>query len=151
MVHWSGLRRPADGESEPNYCLGYSSGPRTDQQVSKKPATPHNLQKWHRTTSATMTDFANCLAKNHAIKNPIEPKYAPGSLAQYGRAPLLSAKGKTLEGVRFTQRIEDGAFLGRRGEATIIHLNFHRKMLGYRTKIRARTPCAIWSSAVAQR
>ncbi len=33
MVHRCGLR-PADGESEPNYWLGYSSGPRTDQQSS---------------------------------------------------------------------------------------------------------------------
>jgi hypothetical protein len=91
---------------------------------------PHNLQKWHRTTSATMTDFAHCLAKNHAIKNPIKPKYAPGPCAQYGQALLLSAKGKMPEGVRFTQRIDDGAFPGR-GEATIIHLNFHRPLLGY--------------------
>jgi hypothetical protein len=34
MVHRCGLR-PADGESEPNYWLGYSSGPKTDQQVSQ--------------------------------------------------------------------------------------------------------------------
>jgi hypothetical protein len=34
MVHRCGLR-PADGESEPNYWLGYSSGPRTDQQYSR--------------------------------------------------------------------------------------------------------------------
>jgi hypothetical protein len=33
MVHRSGLR-PADDESEPNYWLGYSSRPRTDQHVS---------------------------------------------------------------------------------------------------------------------
>jgi hypothetical protein len=61
--------------------------------VSQKPATPHNLQKWHRTTSATMTDFAHCLAKNHAIKNSIKPQYAPGPCAQYGQAPWHSAKG----------------------------------------------------------
>ncbi len=36
--------------------------------VFQKPAMPYNLQKWHRTTSATMTDFAHCLAKNHAKK-----------------------------------------------------------------------------------
>ncbi len=61
-----------------------------------------------------MTDFAHCLTKNHAIKNPIEQKYAPGPRALYGQAPLLSAKakGRTLEGVRFTQLINDGAFLG---------------------------------------
>ena len=32
MAHRCGLR-PADGESEPNYWLGYSSGPRMDQHI----------------------------------------------------------------------------------------------------------------------
>ncbi len=83
--------------------------------------TPKNQP--HRTTSKNDTIrcpqpwwiFAHYLAKNHAIKNPIKPKYAPGPRAQYGQAPLLSAKGRILEGVHFTQWIEDEAFLGGEG------------------------------------
>ncbi len=33
-------QKPADGESEPNYWLGYASGPRTDQQHCQ------NLREW---------------------------------------------------------------------------------------------------------
>jgi len=38
-----------------------------------------------------MTDFGHYLAKNHATKKLIEPKWAPGSRAQYGRTPWGSA------------------------------------------------------------
>ncbi len=71
---------------------------------------------------STMTDFCPLLGQNHAIKNPIKPKYAPVPRAQYGWAPLLSAKGRMLEGVPFTQQIKVWVLLGR-GKSTIIHLN----------------------------
>jgi hypothetical protein len=68
MVHRSGLR-PADGESEPNYCLGYASGPRTDQ---------HNL--WFLQVKAmtnTHSNKENEGCKCRAQKFGFAPYYAP--------------------------------------------------------------------------
>jgi hypothetical protein len=38
-----------------------------------------------------MTEVGHYTAKNHATKNVIEPKWAPGPLAQYRRTPWQSA------------------------------------------------------------
>ncbi len=46
-----------------------------------------------------MTDFGYYLAKNHATKNVIEPKWAPGAHAQYGRTPWGSAAVWSFAGV----------------------------------------------------
>jgi len=58
----------------------------------KKKTTPDNLRKWpKRYHTAPSTDFGYYLAKNHATKNVIEPKWAPGAHAQYRRTAWLSA------------------------------------------------------------
>jgi hypothetical protein len=43
-----------------------------------------------------MTDFSHYLAKNHATKNVIELKWAPGPRAQYERTPWGSATQRKL-------------------------------------------------------
>jgi len=51
----------------------------------QKKKTPDNLRKWpnrYHTAPSPMTDFGYYLAKNHATKNVIEPKWAPGAHAQ---------------------------------------------------------------------
>ncbi len=60
---------------------------RTHHHRQKRQTTPNNLPKWpkhYRTAPSPMTDFSHYLAKNHATKNLIELKWAPGSRAQYG-------------------------------------------------------------------
>jgi hypothetical protein len=62
--------------------------------TTKKKTTPDNLRKWpkrYHTAPSPMTDFGYYLAKNHATKNVIEPKWAPGAHAQYRRTAWLSA------------------------------------------------------------
>ena len=46
-----------------------------------------------------MTDFGYYLAKNHATKNVIEPKWAPGAHAQYRRTAWLSATDWSFAGI----------------------------------------------------
>ncbi len=67
---------------------------RTHLHRQKRQTTPNNLPKWpkhYRTAPPPMTDFSHYLAKNHATKNLIELKWAPGPHAQYGRTPWGSA------------------------------------------------------------
>jgi len=46
-----------------------------------------------------MTNFGYYLAKNHATKNVIEPKWAPGAHAQYRQTAWLSATDWSFAGV----------------------------------------------------
>jgi len=60
----------------------------------KKKTTPDNLRKWpkcYHTAPSPMTDYGYYLAKNHATKNVIKPKWAPGAHTQYRRTAWLSA------------------------------------------------------------
>jgi hypothetical protein len=53
--------------------------------TTKKKTTPDNLRKWpkrYHTAPSPMMDFGYYLAKNHAMKKVIEPKWAPGAHAQ---------------------------------------------------------------------
>ena len=52
-----------------------------------------------------MTDFGYYLAKNHATKNVIEPKWAPGAHAQYRRTAWLSATDWSFAGVPQTGHV----------------------------------------------
>jgi len=67
----------------------------THRHRQKRQTTPpNNLPKWpkhYRTAPSPMTDFSHYLAKNHAMKNVIELKWAPGPRAQYGRMSWGSA------------------------------------------------------------
>ena len=66
----------------------------THHHRQKRQTTPNNLPKWPKhypTAPSPMTDFSHYLAKNHATKNVIELKWAPGSRAQYGQTPWGSA------------------------------------------------------------
>jgi len=47
--------------------------------------------KHYRTAPSPMTDIGHYLAKNHATKNVIEPKWALGARAQYGQTAWLCA------------------------------------------------------------
>jgi len=47
--------------------------------------------KHYRMAPSPMTDFGHFLAKNHATKKVIEPKWAAGPRAQYGRTTWGSA------------------------------------------------------------
>jgi hypothetical protein len=55
--------------------------------LQKKHTTLSNLRKWPKRYSNTapspMMDFGHYLAKNHATKNVIDQKFAPGPRVQY--------------------------------------------------------------------
>ena len=60
------------------------------------------LRKWpkrYRTAPSPMADFGHYLAKNHATKNVIKPKWVPWARAQYGRTAWLSTTVWSFAGI----------------------------------------------------
>ncbi len=60
---------------------------------------PPKWPKCYPTAPSPMTDCCHYLAKNHVIKNVIEPKWAPWARAQYQRTPWQSATVWSFAGV----------------------------------------------------
>ena len=55
--------------------------------------------KHYRMAPSPMTDFGHFLAKNHATKKVIKPKWAAGPRAQYGQTPWGSTTVRSFAGV----------------------------------------------------